>query len=88
MSLALYFTLKIYIEITMSAGKCAACHRNFLSRPSNMKTETETVTEFPLNVCQTVWTHIPQSTTISYDYCYFKTQNIPAVRGVSKKFGE
>jgi hypothetical protein len=42
-------------------------------------TETKTFTELPLNVCQTVRTHIPEGTTISYDNRYFKTQYLPAV---------
>jgi hypothetical protein len=63
----------------VSSGKCTPFRRNFLPPSSTTITEAETFTEFPLNVCQTVRTHFPEGTTISYDNCYFKTQFLPAV---------
>jgi len=62
----------------VSSGKCVPFGRNFLPSSTTI-TELETFTEFPLNVCQTVRTHIPEGTTISYHNCYFKPQFLPAV---------
>jgi hypothetical protein len=63
----------------VTSGKCAPFRRNVLPPSLTAITEAETVIEFPLNVCQNLWTHTPEGTTISYDNCYFKTQFLPAV---------